>query len=108
MGFRTASGHIANTQSLKTLDIPKRVRGRGGGRNAWDAGVAMNFGQRFLAFIRSVASGDNNGDETVVWRVRFIPRNGMKMWKLDAAGVAEVAHGEDRVGFLPGWFCTGQ
>jgi RAT1-interacting protein len=42
--------------------------------------------------------------EPTVWRVTFMPREGINVRVLDEDEVDDVRGGEDRVGFLPRWF----
>jgi len=46
--------------------------------------------------------------EPRVWRVVFIPKEGVRVRLLDCEEVEDVRGAEDRVGFLPSWFWDGQ
>lgn len=96
VGFRTAGGVVRTVQRFRTAEIPGLVRGRAG---SWDAAVCLEWGERFLEFVKEHA----RGPEGTVWRVWF-SGDGAAMRALDRAEVAEVAGGEDRTGFLPGWY----
>ncbi|PCH42099.1 RAI1-domain-containing protein [Wolfiporia cocos MD-104 SS10] len=120
VGFRTPSGRMNTIQSFKTMEIPRLVRGK---PHAWDPLLCLDWGHRFITFLKSIAvatdtddvRGDSNNEEgkmadrakTRVWRVKFLPRVGVSVSLLDDAGVQEVQAGEDRVGFLPRWFWDG-
>ncbi|KAF8650078.1 hypothetical protein AX16_005421 [Volvariella volvacea WC 439] len=102
VGFRTPSGQLTTTQTFKTIEIPRLVRGKPG---AWDPLLCLEWGQNFLAFLRNIVAKDEERDDGVpVWRVRFIPKDGVVVERLNRAGIEEVANSEDRVGFLPTWF----
>ena len=114
-------------QSFNTMHIPRLVRGK---RGAWDPTVCFDWGQRFIAFLKSTvrAAGGNaqatqselSGDahqsmasgrcanfvdnKPPVWRVVFRPNEGVSVTRLGDIGVREVEAGEDRVGFLPRWY----
>ena len=96
VGFRTARGVVQTVQRFRTAEIPGLVRGRAG---MWDAVLCLEWGERFLEFVGQHA----RGPEGMVWRVWF-SGEGVAMRALDQAEVAEVAGGEDRTGFLPGWY----
>ncbi|KAH9915689.1 RAI1 like PD-XK nuclease-domain-containing protein [Fomitopsis serialis] len=131
VGFRTPAGQLSTLQSFKTMQIPRLVRGK---RGAWDPMVCFDWGHQFLAFLKSVVRGvdadvraaphekeekhgtgdsraevdeqpEGVADRPRVWRVRFQPKVGISVTLLDDAGVREVEAGEDRVGFLPKWYC---
>ncbi|OCH88558.1 RAI1-domain-containing protein [Obba rivulosa] len=104
VGFRTPSGQLTTVQSFKTIQIPRLVRGKPG---AWDPTVCLDWGDRFLRFLRSVIQGSPStaeDDKGRVWRAKFNPRAGVTVSLLDETGVSEVVAGEDRVGFLPRWY----
>lgn len=103
VGFRTPSGTVTTTQSFKTIQIPRLVRGKPG---AWDPLVCLDWGDQFLAYLKGVVqtSTGNAAKPVPVWRVKFLPKNGVSVEMLDRAGVDDVVGGEDRVGFLPTWF----
>ena len=46
MGFRTPAGRITTTQSFKTIQIPRLVRGK---PDAWDPQICFQWGQQFIA-----------------------------------------------------------
>jgi RAT1-interacting protein len=98
VGFRTSGGVVTTVQSFKTAQIPRLVRGKPG---AWDPFVCLDWGDRFLTFLRSSICG---GDTSSVWRVKFLPGSGIKVEELGPSGLEEVVNGEDRVGFLPSWY----
>ncbi|KAI5892903.1 RAI1-domain-containing protein [Schizophyllum commune H4-8] len=109
VGFRTPAGVIREIQDFKTMEIPRMVRGKPG---AWDPTVCLAWGERFFGWLRGNV-GDASGDQpdatnghqaAAVWRVRFTPKAGVSVSRLDVAGVTDVEGGEDRVGFLPRWY----
>lgn len=99
VGFRSHDGVLQSTQSISTLDIPRLVRGKGS--HSWDAGLVLEFAERFLLFLRDELLRTTS-DASDVWRITFTPRTGIRIHKLHSdAEIAEVSNGEDRVGFLP-------
>lgn len=102
MGFRTPSGQVTTTQSFKTIQIPRMVRGK---PDAWDPLLCLEWADNFLNFLKATLD-DHVGPvkEIPVWRVRFTPRKGVTVERLDETEVEDVVGGEDRVGFLPTWF----
>ncbi|KAL6301977.1 RAI1-domain-containing protein [Sparassis latifolia] len=115
VGFRTPSGQLTTLQSFKTIEIPRLVRGKPG---AWDPLICLDWGYRFLSFLKSVIQPRDDDTATLVskgnteeantkarvWRVKFVPRSGVSVSPLDDSGVGEVEGDEDRVGFLPKWY----
>ncbi|KAI0366228.1 RAI1-domain-containing protein [Pilatotrama ljubarskyi] len=109
VGFRTPAGRLTTTQTFKTIQIPRLVRGKPG---AWDPQVCLSWGQHFLSTLKSVLSADEPSDGSEasskpsarVWRIVLEPKEGVKVTLLDEAGVRDVEAGEDRVGILPRWF----
>ena len=107
MGFRTPAGRITTTQTFKTVQIPRLVRGKPG---AWDPQKCFAWGQHFLSKLKSILSApaeDSSGAEESparVWRVVLSPGEGVTVSLFDEGGVRDVEGGEDRVGFLPRWF----
>ncbi|KAI9463298.1 RAI1-domain-containing protein [Lactarius psammicola] len=100
VGFRTPNGQLATVQPFKTLEIPRMVRGK---PNAWDAQICLDWGERFLTWIKKSVMSGNVAPESV-WRVKFSPRVGVELTLLHDTGRREVEAGEDRVGFLPTWY----
>ncbi|KIP04285.1 hypothetical protein PHLGIDRAFT_109789 [Phlebiopsis gigantea 11061_1 CR5-6] len=99
VGFRTLQGQVSTIQPFKTIEIPRLVRGK---PNAWDPTICLDWGDRFLAFLkRSITAQTESLESEGVWRVVFSPGSGVTLSRLDAPGVEEVKAGEDRVGFLP-------
>jgi len=108
VGFRTPAGKLTTIQPFQTMQIPRMVRGKPG---SWDPTVCLDWGERFLAFVKAavqggVRSGPDGGVEepAVVWRVDFEPGVGISVNKLGPDAVEEVQAGSDRVGFLPRWY----
>ena len=105
MGFRTPSGVVTTTQTFKTIEIPRLVRGK---PDRWDPLVCLNWGDQFLTFLQdlvpSLEDVFHSEKHVPVWRVKFTPRTGVSVGLLDEAGVEDVVGGEDRVGFLPRWY----
>ncbi|KAH8980866.1 RAI1-domain-containing protein [Lactarius akahatsu] len=100
VGFRTPNGQLTTVQPFKTLEIPRMVRGK---PNAWDAQICLDWGDRFLTWVRKNVVWGTVTPESV-WRVKFTPRVGVELTLLHDTGRMEVAAGEDRVGFLPTWY----
>lgn len=98
VGFRKPSGQLVTTQSFRTVEIPRSVRGKPG---AWDPLVCLDWGDQFLSFLHDTLPVNTGKD---VWRVRFTPEVGISIAMLDVAGVEDVMGGDDRVGFLPRWY----
>jgi RAT1-interacting protein len=109
VGFRTPAGHLTTTQSFKTMHIPRLVRGKPG---AWDPAISLEWGSKFLTFMRDIcnymtpdtAAAGGGERRAQIWRVKFIPKTGVEVGLLDEEGVLDVVGGEDRIGFLPTWF----
>jgi len=97
VGFRTPSGQVTTTQSFKTIQIPRLVRGK---PHAWDPVVCLNWGHRFMTFLKGIV----HHDPSTVWRVKFVPNTGVGVMRLDESEVKDVVGGEERVGFLPKWY----
>ena len=87
---------MQTVQHFRTAEIPGLMRGRAG---TWDAAVCLEWGEKFLEFVGQ----HTEGPEGMVWRVWFSGK-GVTMRALDTAEVAEVTGGEDRTGFVPGWY----
>ncbi|TDL20754.1 RAI1-domain-containing protein [Rickenella mellea] len=105
VGFRTPAGIITTIQSFKTIQIPRLVRGKPG---AWDPNICLDWGTRFIAFLKSLlndtdAEGvhERHEKQQRVWRVVFTPKSGVEVFLLDRDDLEEVRNGEERVGFLP-------
>ncbi|KAF5340876.1 hypothetical protein D9758_012156 [Tetrapyrgos nigripes] len=98
VGFRTVSGQLSTTQSFKTIEIPRMVRGKLG---AWDPAICLDWGYQFLTFLKDTVT---KGDPENVWRVKFLPKRGVHVTRLDSAEVAVVENGEERKGILPFWY----
>ena len=102
VGFRTPQGRLTTLQSFRTIEIPRTVRGKPG---AWDPGVCLCWGERFLEFLKcNIGESFRTGEELRVWRVKFTPKEGVMLRVLDRDEVEDVVGGEERVGFLPRWF----
>jgi len=91
---------LTTVQSFKTVEIPRLVRGKLGG---WDPLICLEFGHRFLGFLKNAIQTEGS-TSSGVWRASFVPGSGLTVAKLNTAVVDEVANGEDRVGFLPRWY----
>lgn len=102
MGFRTPSGQVTTTQTFKTIEIPRLVRGKPGG---WDPLVCLNWVDSLFKFLKNqIDDGHKRVGTVPVWRIKFVPKKGMSVEQLDEVGIQDVVNGEDRVGFLPRWF----
>lgn len=107
MGFRTPAGVVSTVQSFKTVEIPRLVRGKPG---AWDPLLCLDWASRFLTFLQQTIMSHSPEEDTslgpAVWRVWFSPSAGIRVRQLNSTEMADVVHGEDRVGFLPRWYWT--
>ncbi|KAJ6531985.1 RAI1 like PD-XK nuclease-domain-containing protein [Mycena capillaripes] len=121
VGFRTPSGEITTTQTFRTVEIPRLVRGKA---HAWDPARCLGWGERFLGFVRThvredvksrEAEGEEEGEEAgegkdsegkskgktqahpaaAVWRVTFRPNVGVEIVRLDEEEVRDVEGDED-------------
>jgi RAT1-interacting protein len=97
VGFRTPGGVVSAVQSFKTAGIPRLVRDK---PSAWDPLLCLDWAARFLATLRQTIAPSGPR----VWRVSFSPGSGARLRELSATEMADVEHGEDRVGFLPRWY----
>ncbi|KAG6865781.1 hypothetical protein C0991_011773 [Blastosporella zonata] len=100
VGFRTPSGVVTTTQSFKTIQLPRLVRGKPG---AWDPLICLAWGDQVITFLKDVVRREICPDASV-WRVKFTPRKGIAVTMLDLVDMEDVRGGEDRVGFLPTWY----
>ena len=102
VGFRTPSGVITTTQTFKTIELPRQVRGKPGG---WNPLVCLEWADRFLNSIKGIgqAPGSENASRSV-WRASFVPGTGVNVRLLGQSEVDEVVNMEDRIGFLPRWY----
>ncbi|KAI8148932.1 RAI1 like PD-XK nuclease-domain-containing protein [Fennellomyces sp. T-0311] len=65
-GFRDDDGNISHLETIKTLEIPRRVRGK---PNMWDPSACMNFANQFLDWLKSVVTVDNPSvTYSIVWK----------------------------------------
>ncbi|KAF5359530.1 hypothetical protein D9756_003498 [Leucocoprinus leucothites] len=103
VGFRTPGGVVSTVQTFRTVEIPRLVRGKPG---AWDPVQCLDWGNRFLEFVKESVE-ECHGSRARVWRVGFSPGEGVRVRELNETEMAEVEAGEDRVGFLPGWYWRG-
>ena len=100
-GFRTPAGRITTTQSFKTIQIPRLVRGK---PDAWDPQICLAWGNQFLTWLRESIRDAEPGIEPSVWRVKLTPHSGVTLTRLNSTDVRDVEGGEDRAGFLPRWY----
>ncbi|KAJ7158566.1 RAI1-domain-containing protein [Mycena filopes] len=127
VGFRTPAGELSTTQTFRTTELPRLVRGKKG---AWDPRVCFGWGESFLSFVAGVVGAQDQEHESevnghpraTVWRVTFRPNVGAELVRLETAGVRDVERGDsavkncsedqkveeeeevERVGFLPRWY----
>ena len=102
VGFRTPAGVVTTTQTFKTIHLPRLVRGK---PDAWDPLICLDWGHRFITFLRKVVQAGNDVSSSSVWRVRFAPSSGVSVRLLSGqSDIDEVVNGEERVGFLPRWY----
>ncbi|KNZ73904.1 Protein RAI1 [Termitomyces sp. J132] len=100
VGFRTPSGVLTTTQSFKTVQLPRMIRGK---PDAWDPLICLAWGDRVISFLKDVVRGTAD-EESSIWRVKFTPQKGVTVTMLDKINAEDVRGGEDRVGFLPTWY----
>ncbi|KAG6821330.1 hypothetical protein H0H93_000191 [Arthromyces matolae] len=100
VGFRTPSGVLTTTQTFKTIQLPRLVRGKPG---AWDPLICLAWGDQVISFLKDVVRS-NGSEDASIWRAKFTPGKGITVTLLEAADVEDVRGGEDRVGFLPTWY----
>ncbi|KAG6919167.1 hypothetical protein DXG01_008465 [Tephrocybe rancida] len=100
VGFRTPSGVVTTTQSFKTIQLPRMVRGK---PDAWDPVLCLAWGDRVITFLKDVV-GSEASTAASVWRVKFTPQKGIAVRMLGSVDIDDVRGGEDRVGFLPTWY----
>jgi RAT1-interacting protein len=88
---------------FKTIQIPRLIRGKPG---AWDPLICLDWGHKFLIFLKDMIRKEPLRPEkdVPIWRVTFKPRTGVSVGKLEEGDVRDVIGGEDRVGFLPTWY----
>ncbi|KAG2184190.1 hypothetical protein INT44_009205 [Umbelopsis vinacea] len=55
-GFRDNDGNVRKIQKLKTLEMPRMVRGQHG---MWDARVCLNFADQFLSWLQNMITIDD-------------------------------------------------
>ncbi len=91
---------VTTVQSFDTTKIPRLVRGKAG---SWDPSICLNWGEEILTFLKKILGG-SDADKASVWRVKFVPKEGVTIMKLTDNLVDEVVNGEERVGFLPKWY----
>ncbi|KAK7033270.1 RAI1 domain-containing protein [Favolaschia claudopus] len=113
VGFRTPSGEITTTQTFRTVELPRLVRGKAHG---WDPKKCFAWGNELLEFLKknvrssSAVGIELQGPNARVWRLTFSPGVGVELRQLDDSAVrgVESAEGDreavDRVGFLPRWY----
>ncbi|KDR76133.1 hypothetical protein GALMADRAFT_462464 [Galerina marginata CBS 339.88] len=101
VGFRTPAGVVTTVQSFKTIQLPRLVRGKPG---AWDPVLCLDWGYKFLTFLKDLVRSTAGDSDSSVWRVKFVPASGVSVEALDSKGIEDVVNGEDRVGFLPKWY----
>jgi RAT1-interacting protein len=104
VGFRTPAGVVSTVQRFRTIEIPRLVRGKPG---AWDPLLCLDWGKRFLALLQKIVGECGPSTGPRVWRVWFVPGTGIRVRELGGTEMAEVEDGEDRAGFLPGWYWAG-
>ncbi|KAF7340792.1 RAI1 domain-containing protein [Mycena sanguinolenta] len=115
VGFRKPGGEVTTTQTFRTAEIPRLVRGKAHG---WDPARCLAWGDAFFKFLKKhvhsdkqterVATGEklqrepeDKGNEertqpeAAVWRVTFRPGVGVELRQLDDAAVRDVESGEE-------------
>lgn len=82
------------------------VRGK---PHAWDPNLCLAWGEKFLTQVREwmTQAGSSMAKKgTLVGRLTFTPKEGVKFQLLDDSEVEDVRAGEDRTGFLPAWYMS--
>lgn len=83
------------------MQIPRLVRGKPG---AWEPSLCLDWGHRFLHFLKENIAAFQDKSERSVWRAKFSPVTGVSVMLLGDEEVEEVEAGEDRVGLIPSWY----
>ncbi|KAI7849460.1 RAI1 like PD-XK nuclease-domain-containing protein [Circinella umbellata] len=64
-GFRDDDGVLSHVETINTLEIPRRVRGK---PNMWEPSACMNFTDQFLQWLKTVvAIDDSEVTYSIVW-----------------------------------------
>ncbi|KAI9007370.1 RAI1 like PD-XK nuclease-domain-containing protein [Gaertneriomyces semiglobifer] len=99
IGYRTDDGHIRSVEHLKTMEIPRMVRGKQA--NIWDATVCLNFANGFLDWLTRAVTED---DPDVVYTVRFA-KPFQEVQITEKIRVDPVSgSGSSEASFIPVWF----
>ncbi|KAI9275589.1 RAI1 like PD-XK nuclease-domain-containing protein [Phascolomyces articulosus] len=65
-GFRDDDGVLSHLETIKTLEIPRQVRGK---QNMWEPSACMNFTDQFLDWLKTVVTKDDpEVTYSVVWK----------------------------------------
>ncbi|EJD49018.1 hypothetical protein AURDEDRAFT_59961 [Auricularia subglabra TFB-10046 SS5] len=103
VGFRTHAGELAALERYDTLRLGNEVQDP---RNKWNHDVCLQWALDLLKWVhkqvRTVAREEKT--PVPVWKLKFLPRQGVSIARMSEAEVEYVRGGEDRVGFLPTWF----
>ena len=92
-GFRDHTGCVRKLQTYNTLEIPRIVRHE---RDMWDASICINFLNKFLTWVKSVAVKDDDKKVYMFsWRTPFI--------QVTVSEMEDESHA-----FLPEWFIKSQ
>ncbi|KAJ3041955.1 Dom-3 Z [Rhizophlyctis rosea] len=67
VGYRDDSGILKSIEHMKTMEIPRRVRGKQG---MWDATVCLNFADAVLSWLRKMITVD---DPDAVYTLKYEP-----------------------------------
>ena len=70
IGYRDDQGYVQTVEHLKTMEIPRMVRGKQG---MWEAGVCLNFADALLEWLRTKMTVD---DPEVVYTIQYQPETG--------------------------------
>ncbi|KZT41813.1 RAI1-domain-containing protein [Sistotremastrum suecicum HHB10207 ss-3] len=112
VGFRSPEGRLTQYLPFQTSRLPKLVRES---TKQWEPGTCVQWAHETLQFLkrtvgtatgtvtRAGSPGDYESRARNVWRLRFEPGFGLKLWLLHESEVkSQVEVGEqERVGFLP-------
>ncbi|CAG8477170.1 17635_t:CDS:2 [Acaulospora colombiana] len=69
VGFRDDNGFVKEIQELKTLEIPRMVRGKNG---MWDATICLNFANEFFDWLKTIiVKNDPRSSYTITYKYPF-------------------------------------
>ncbi|KAJ3102470.1 Dom-3 Z [Phlyctochytrium planicorne] len=72
VGYRDDNGWVTSLETLKTLEIPRKVRGK---EYAWDPIICINFACMLLdRLVANIKGEGREQDKKVVYGIRYVPR----------------------------------